>query len=100
MKAALIEAVKGIVQFDNPHGAHGCTRWAKAARPGVKLTLGLERLKPVSKEFTLTTDWQEYQMAGRAPEDFSAAEVFMKIEGPGLAWFDMLQTVVEDKKKK
>jgi len=67
--------------------------WARAAKAGVKLTLGLDHAKPARKRFTLTGDWKEYAMTGRAPADREAAEVFLQIDGPGTAWFDMLQAV-------
>lgn len=67
--------------------------WAKAAKAGVKLTLGLDHVKPARKHFTLTADWKEYTMTGRAPADREVAEVFLQIDGPGTAWFDMLQAV-------
>ncbi len=71
--------------------------WARSLRPGVKVNLGAHGLKPASAVFTLTDDWREYELVGRAPKDERNGQLGYRLQTAGTAWFDLLQMTAVEK---
>lgn len=68
--------------------------WAKGKEPGLVVRLDDPYLDGFPKDFTLTQDWQRYEVTAPVIKKRQYPGFALMLMSKGTAWFDMLQTTV------
>lgn len=68
--------------------------WAKGKEPGLVARISDAFLEGFPKEFTLTQDWQRYEVTGTVTRRRQYPGYALMLMSKGTAWFDMVQTIV------
>lgn len=67
--------------------------WAKAKEPGLTMRLSDPCLDGFPKDFTLTTDWQRYEVTSTVMRKRNYTGLSFNLMGKGTAWFDLFEVV-------
>lgn len=65
--------------------------WAKGNRPGLVMRLSDICLEGFPKEFTLTTEWQRYEVTAKVTRDRRYPGLSFNLMSKGTAWLDMFE---------